>query len=139
MLMNVALWVLQVLLALGFFAHGVMFLFPPAEVAQQMAAVIPRWFQLFLGVAEVLAAIGLTLPGVTGIRPRLISWAAAGLMIVMVGATVLHTTRGETSSAITTAILFAMLTFVAYMRWKVRPISSIRARSSKSARASTPA
>jgi uncharacterized membrane protein YphA (DoxX/SURF4 family) len=137
--MNALIWVLQMLLALAFFAHGVMFLFPPAEVAQQMAAVIPRWLQLFLGVAEVLAAIGLTVPGVTRIQPRLISWAAAGLMVVMVGATVLHTTRGETSSAITTAVLFAMLTFVAYMRWKVRPISSTRARSSRSARASSPA
>jgi uncharacterized membrane protein YphA (DoxX/SURF4 family) len=121
--MNRVLWILQVLLALAFFAHGVMFLFPPAEVAQQMAAVIPRWFQLFLGVAEVLAAIGLTLPGWTRIQPWLTSWAAAGLMIVMVCATVLHVSRGETSSAITTAILFVLLTFVAYERWKVRPIS----------------
>lgn len=137
--MNGLLWVLQVLLALAFFAHGVMFLFPPAEVAQQMAAVIPRWFQLFLGVAEVLAAIGLTAPGLTRVRPRLISWAAAGLMIVMVGATVLHVSRGETSSAIITAILFVLLTFVAYMRWKVLPVDSTRARSSKSARASSPA
>src|SRR5262249_4602507 len=112
----------QGLLALAFFAHGVLFLFPPAEMAQQMAAVIPRWFQLFLGVAEVLAAIGLTLPGITRIRPALISWAAGGLMIVTIGATVLHASRGETSSAITTAILFVMLTFVAYMRWRVRPI-----------------
>ena len=137
--MNALLWVLQALLAVAFFAHGVMFLFPPAEVAQQMAAVIPRWFQLFLGVAEVLAGIGLTVPGMTRIRPGLISWAAAGLMIIMVGATVLHTSRGETSSAITTAILFVLLTFVAYMRWKVHPISATRARSSRSARASSPA
>jgi uncharacterized membrane protein YphA (DoxX/SURF4 family) len=127
--MNGLLWVLQGLLALAFFAHGVLFLFPPAEVAQQMAAVIPRWFQLFLGVAEVLAAIGLTLPGITRIRPSLIPWAAAGLMVVMIGATVLHTSRGETSSAITTAILFVMLTFVAYMRWKVRPIPARAAHS----------
>jgi uncharacterized membrane protein YphA (DoxX/SURF4 family) len=137
--MNAVLWVLQVLLALAFFAHGVLFLFPPAEMAQQMAAVIPRWFQLFLGIAEVLAAIGLTVPGVTRIRPWLISWAAAGLMIVMVGATVLHTSRGEISSAITTAVLFVLLTGVAYLRWKVLPISSSRGRSSRSARASSPA
>jgi uncharacterized membrane protein YphA (DoxX/SURF4 family) len=137
--MNGLLWVLQALLALAFFAHGVMLLFPPASVAQQMAEAIPRWFQLFLGVAEVLAAIGLTVPGVTRKVPSLISWSAVGLMIVMVSATVLHISRGETSSAITTVILFAMLTFVAYMRWKVRPISSSRAPSSRSARASSPA
>jgi hypothetical protein len=90
---------------------------------QQMATVMPDWFRLFLGVAEVLAAIGLTLPGITRIQPGLISLAAAGLMIVMVGATVLHSTRGETSSAITTALLFVLLTCVAYFRWKVRPIA----------------
>jgi uncharacterized membrane protein YphA (DoxX/SURF4 family) len=137
--MNALLWVLQVLLALAFLAHGVMFLFPPAEVAQQMADVIPRWFQLFLGVAEVLAGLGLTVPGMTRIKTSLTSWAAAGLMIVMVGATALHISRGETSSAVITAILFVMLTFVAYVRWKVLPISSTRARTSKSVRASSPA
>jgi len=125
--MNAVLWVLQVLLALAFFAHGCLFLFPPAEVAQQMAGVIPHWFQLFLGVAEVLAAIGLTLPGLTRVQPWLTSWAAAGLMVVMVSATMFHTTRGEVSSAITTAILLVLLTFVAYMRWKVRPILRARA------------
>jgi uncharacterized membrane protein YphA (DoxX/SURF4 family) len=120
--MNVLLWVLQVLLAMAFFAHGWLLLAPPAEMLQQMATVMPDWFRLFLGVAEVLAAIGLTLPGITRIQPGLISWAAVGLMIVMVGATVLHSTRGETSSAIITALLFVLLTCVAYLRWKVRPI-----------------
>jgi hypothetical protein len=123
-MMNIVLWILQVLLAAAFFAHGLLFLFPPASVVEAMNAAIAREFQLFLGVAEVLAAIGLTLPGITRIQPRLISWAAAGLMVVMVGATIFHITRGETTSAITTAILFAMVTFVAYMRWKVMPISS---------------
>ena len=121
--MNVLLWVLQGLLAMAFFAHGWLLLLPPAEMLQQMATVMPDWFRLFLGVAEVLAAIGLTLPGITRIQPGLISWAAVGLMIVMVGATVLHSTRGETSSAIITALLFVLLTCVAYLRWKVRPIA----------------
>lgn len=120
--MNIVLWVLQVLLALSFFAHGLLFLFPPANVVEMMNATIPRAFQLFLGVAEVLAAVGLILPGITRIRPSFIPLAAAGLMVIMIGATVLHVSRNEISSAITTAILFAMATFVAYMRWKVKPI-----------------
>jgi uncharacterized membrane protein YphA (DoxX/SURF4 family) len=119
---NILLWVMQVLLALAFLAHGLMFLFPPASLVAAMNATIHPTFRLFLGVAEVLAAIGLTVPGLTRIRPRLVPAAAAGLMIVMIGAVTLHTSRGEVSSAITTAILFALLTFVAYMRWKVRPI-----------------
>jgi len=125
--MNVVLWVLQVLLAVAFFAHGCLFLFPPAAMVEQMNASLPRWFQLFLGVAEVLAAVGLTLPGLTRIQPWLVSAAAAGLMIVMISATIFHTMRGEVSSAVTTAALLAMATFVAYMRWRVAPIRPRRA------------
>lgn len=119
--MNVLLWVLQVLLAVAFFAHGWLFLAPPASMVEQMKA-IPAALRVFIGVAEVLAAIGLTLPGVTRVMPWVISWAAAGLMIVMVGAIALHISRGEVGPSITTTILLALLTFVAYMRWKVRPI-----------------
>jgi hypothetical protein len=121
--MNILLWVLQVLLALAFFAHGCMFLFPPASVVEQMNAMLPRWFQLFLGIAEVLAAVGLTLPGIFRVRPGLVSWAAAGIMIVMIGATILHAVRGEVSATLITLALLAMATFVAYMRWRVAPIT----------------
>ena len=120
--MNILLWVLQVLLALAFFAHGSLFLFPPAAFVDQMNASLPRWFQLFLGIAEILAAVGLTLPGVTRIQPWLISCAAAGVMIVMICATVFHLARGEVSSAIITVVLLAVATFIAYMRWRVTPI-----------------
>lgn len=111
--------ILQGVLALVFLAHGVMLLFPPAEVAAQMDASLPRWFQLFLGVAEVAAAAGLTLPAWTGVQPRLVPAAAVGIMIVMVGATVLHIARNEISSAAITAVLLAMATYVAYARARV--------------------
>ena len=120
--MNIVLWILQVLLALAFLAHGGLFLWPPPEIAVQMNASLPRWFQLFLGVAEILAGVGLTLPGITRIKPWLVVWAAGGIMIVMVSATVWHAVRGEISSAIVTLVLLAMATFVAYMRYRVRPI-----------------
>ena len=122
--MNMVLWVLQALLALAFFAHGCLLLFPPASIVAQMNASLPRWFQLFIGVAEILAAVGLTLPGLTRIQPWLVSAAAAGLMIVMICATVFHLARGEVTSAITTIVLLAMATYVAYMRWQVAPIQS---------------
>ena len=125
--MNILLWVLQVLLAAAFLAHGWLFLSPPPEIAAQMNASLPRWFQLFLGVAEVLAAVGLTLPGLTRILPWLVTWAAGGIMIVTVSATVYHLMRGEISSAATTLLLFALATFVAYMRHRVLPISVRRA------------
>jgi hypothetical protein len=125
--MNIVLWVLQVLLAIAFFAHGLLFLSPPAELVEQLNASLPRWFQLFLGVAEILAAVGLTLPALTRIQPWLVVWAAVGIMIVMVSATVFHVARGEMSSAGITLLLLAMAAFVAYMRHRVVPIPMRRA------------
>ena len=120
--MIILLWFLQVLLAVAFSAHGLLLLFPPAAIVEQMNASLPRWFQLFIGVAEIMAAVGLTLPGITRIQPWLVPCAAAGLMIVMISATIFHISRGEVSSAITTAVLLVLATFVAYMRWRVAPI-----------------
>ena len=85
--MNILLWVLQVGLALVFFAHGGLLLFPPAAIVDQMNASLPRWFQLSLGAAEILAAVGLTLPGVTRIEAWLVPCAQAGIMNVMICAT----------------------------------------------------
>jgi uncharacterized membrane protein YphA (DoxX/SURF4 family) len=124
--MNIVLWVLQVLLALAFLAHGVMLLVPPPAIAAMLNASLPRWFQLFLGCAEVLAGVGLILPGLTRVLPWLVVWAAVGIMIVMVSATVFHVMRGEMSSAATTLLLLAMATFVAYMRHRVLPIVRVR-------------
>ena len=120
--MNILLWVLQALLAAAFIAHGLLFLSPPPQIAAQINAVLPRWFQLFVGVAEVLAAVGITLPGLTRIAPWLVTWAAVGIMIVTASATVFHLWRGEMSSAATTLLLFAVATFVGYMRYRVLPI-----------------
>jgi uncharacterized membrane protein YphA (DoxX/SURF4 family) len=120
--MNIVLWILQVLLAVAFFAHGLLFFFPPPEIAAMMNASLPRWFQLFIGTSEVLAAIGLILPGLTRVMPWLVTWAAVGIMIVMVSATVYHVARNEISSALTTLVLLAMAAFVAYMRHRVHPI-----------------
>jgi putative oxidoreductase len=120
--MNVVLWVLQALLAAAFLAHGLLFLAPPPQIAAQINGVLPRWFQLFVGVAEVLAAVGITLPGLTRIAPWLVTWAAVGIMIVTASATVFHVSRGEMSSAATTLLLLTMATFVAYMRHRVMPI-----------------
>src|SRR5262245_30156711 len=91
--MNVVLWILQVLLAAAVAAHGLLFLFPPASVVEAMNASLPRWFQLSLGIAEIAAAVGLIVPGITRIAPSLVYWAAAGIMIVMICATIFHVMR----------------------------------------------
>ncbi len=120
--MNILLWVLQALLAAAFLAHGLMLLMPPADIAPLLAASLPRGFWVFLGWAEVAAAVGITLPGAARIHPWLVPLAAAGIMFVMVSATIWHVVRGEISSAIITLVLLAMSTYVAYMRWRVYPI-----------------
>ena len=120
--LNSAVWVLQVLLAVAFLLHGWLMVAPPVEMIAMMNAQLGVAFRLFIGVAELLAVVGLILPALTRIMPQFISLAAAGLMIVMASATVFHTYRGEIESAITTAILFVIITAVAYLRWKVVPI-----------------
>jgi putative oxidoreductase len=121
-MLNICVWVLQFLLAAAYLAHGWLFLSPPATMVEQMNASINPALRIFIGVAEVLAAVGLILPAVTRIMPSLVPAAAAGLGIVMISATIFHIGRGETSSAVVTAILFALVSFVAYIRWKVSPI-----------------
>ena len=116
------------LLAAVFLAHGVFMVAPPAEMVAMINAQLGEGLRLFIGVAEVLAAAGLILPGVTRILPWLTAAAAAGLMIVMASAAVLHVFRGETSSAITVAVLFVLLAVVAYTGWKVRPIAARKRR-----------
>ena len=120
--MNITLWVLQVLLAVAFFAHGWLVLMPPPEIGAQMNAELPRAFWVFLGVAEILAAIGLTLPGITRILPWLVASAAAGVMFVTISATVWHVARAEYTSAAITTVLLVMATFTAYGRWQMLPI-----------------
>ncbi len=120
--MKFVLWVMQILLAAFFLWHGMLFLLPPVELVEIMKAQYALWFRLFLGTAEVLAAFGLILPAAIRVLPWLTPLAAVGLTIVTASATFYHSARGETQSAVTTAILSVILATVAYMRWKVRPI-----------------
>ncbi|MFN7914492.1 MAG: DoxX family protein [Vicinamibacterales bacterium] len=114
--MSATVWAIQILLAAVFLAHGWLFIAPPARAAARMNESLPRWFQVFLGVAEVLAALGLTLPSVTGILPWLTSWAAAGVMLVALSASIVHLRRGEFRSTVVTLLLLAMAAFVVYAR-----------------------
>jgi uncharacterized membrane protein YphA (DoxX/SURF4 family) len=124
--MNAMLWILQVVLAAAFLAHGFMFLFPPADLVAVMNASLSKPLRYFLGVAEVAAAIGLVVPGLTRIQPWLVAAAAAGLVPIMIGATVLHVVRGEYGSAVTTTVLLLLVALVAWMRSRVHPIAPRR-------------
>jgi hypothetical protein len=115
--MTRALWVVQSLLALLFlFAGGTKLVLPIEEMTKEIA--LPGLFLRFIGVAEVLGALGLVLPGLTGIQPALTALAAAGLVIIMIGATVLVVATGGIAPALFPLIVGVLLAFVAYARWR---------------------
>lgn len=120
--MNIVLWVLQVLLALQFLQHGWIMTFPPVEYADIMNQTLGIGLRYFIGIAELLAVVGIILPGLLRIYTWFVPLTAFGLFIISVCATVYHLFRGETSSAIYTAVLIIITAFVTYMRWKVKPI-----------------
>src|SRR5436309_4406074 len=117
-----ALWTLQVLLALLFLFAGCMKLLTPIEVmAAQMTVPLPGWFLQFIGVAECAGALGLILPGLLRIKPGLTPLAACGLVIIMVGATVITLVAGEIVPALISLVVGALAAFVAYGRWPGAP------------------
>ena len=125
--MNTFLWVTQTLLAVAFLAHGLLFLFPPKAMRERMEGKegqprLPTWFLSFIGVAEVLAAFGLVMPGLTGVLTWLTALAAAGLVPIMAGAAVLHLSRREVSTAVVCVVLLVLAVLVAGGRWLVVPL-----------------
>src|ERR1700730_2665033 len=118
--LNVLLWVLQVLLAMLFMFSGVMkFVMPVEEMTKQIT--LPGWFLHFIGVAEILGAIGLVLPGILHIRTGLTPIAAAALVIIMIGATAVNLKTGQSGAALTTVVVGLLLVFVAYNRRRMAP------------------
>jgi hypothetical protein len=118
--MNVALWIVQGLLAALFlFAGGAKLVLPLDQMAGPVT--LPGWFLRFLGVAEVLGALGLVLPGLLRIRPGLTPLAAAGLVIIMIGATVVTLVGGMVAVALMNVVVALLAAFVAYGRWRLAP------------------
>ena len=121
--MTYALWIVQGLLALIFLFTGGTKLILPLEVLTEQTP-LPGPFVRFLGVAEVLGAIGLILPGLLRIRPGLTPLAAAGLVIIMIGATVLTlagVVPGGGVLALIPLVVGLLSAFVAYGRWRLAP------------------
>jgi hypothetical protein len=118
---NVALWIVQGLLALVFGASGVV------KATRDRKRLLddgitwvedfPAWAVKAIGILEVLAAIGLVLPAVTGIAPVLTPLAAVGIALVMAGAGVVHFRRGEIAFLGVIAVLFVAAAFVAWGRF----------------------
>jgi len=118
--LNVLLWILQVLLAMLFTFAGVMkFVMSVEEMTKQIA--LPGWFLHFIGVAEILGAIGLVLPGILRIRTGLTPLAAAALAVIMIGATAVNLKTGQRGAALTTVVIGLLLVFLAYNRRRMAP------------------
>jgi hypothetical protein len=119
--MTHALWIVQALLALLFlFAGGTKLVLPLEQL--QGPVPLPGAFVRFIGVAEVLGALGLVLPGLLRIRPGLTPLAAAGLVIVMAGATVITAATGTLAMALIPLAVGVLAAFVAYGRWRLAPV-----------------
>ncbi len=120
--MTYGLWLVQGLLALLFlFAGGMKLVLPIEQLTGPMPVPLPGLFLRFIGVAEVLGAIGLILPGLLGIRPGLTPLAAAGLVIIMIGATVVTLAGGDIAPALIPLVVGLLSAFVGYGRWRLAP------------------
>lgn len=118
--MNIALWIAQGLLAAIFlFAGGMKLVLPVEEMTKQLP--LPGLFLRFIAVCEVLGAIGVILPWLLGIRPGLTPLAAAGLVIIMIGATGLGLAVGDIAMTLIPLVVGLLAAFVAYGRWRLTP------------------
>lgn len=123
--MNTALWITQILLALVFVGSGLSKLVQPYEkLATQMSYVndFTPGMMRAIGIVEVLGALGVILPALTGILPWISPLAAAGLAINMGGATATHLRRKEYSMMIVNLVLIGLAMFVVYGRLAIAPL-----------------
>lgn len=123
--MTYVLWIIQVLLALLFlFAGGTKLVIPPdvlASMGSPNQIPLPGWFVRFIGVCEVLGALGLILPGLLRIKPWLTPLAAAGLVVIMIGATALTVATDGFAAGVVPLVVGLFAAFVAYGRWRLAP------------------
>lgn len=122
---NFALWAIQGILAVAFGMAGFMKLATPIpELAANMAwaAEVPALMVRFIGLSELLGAIGLIVPALTRIKPEYTTYAAIGLVAVMVLAAIFHVVRGEYEFILINVILGGLAAFIAWGRHTKVPI-----------------
>ena len=124
--MNIALWIVQALLALVFVAAGLRKATQPIDtlaVSMKWAKDFSSWIVRAIGALEILGGIGLILPAATGILPWLTPVAAIGLVLTMVGAMILHMRRGEMSHIGLNVILLLLALFIVFGRFVAVPLA----------------
>jgi uncharacterized membrane protein YphA (DoxX/SURF4 family) len=119
------LWTIQVLLAGLFIFSGVFKLVTPIEeMVKQMPVALSGAFLQFIGVCETLGGLGLILPALLRIKPGLTPLAAVGLVIIMIGATVISLMAPSPATALLPFVTGILAAFVAYGRLKLAPIAA---------------
>jgi uncharacterized membrane protein YphA (DoxX/SURF4 family) len=123
--MNMLLWILQVLFGVYFTVVGVLHFGLPQGLPAAMSWMyeLSPALHLVSGTAEILGGLGLVLPGITKIQTRLTPLAGAGLVLVMIGAMWWHAQRGEFQNIVLNLVLAAGAAFIAYGRWKLKPLA----------------
>ncbi len=122
---HITLWIAQALLALGFFASGWgKMIWPMEQINAQVpwASAVPEYLMRFIGVSEVLGAVGLILPALTRIRPGLTILSAGGLALIMALAAGFHLFRTEYFMILYNIVYFAFAIFIVWGRMVKRPI-----------------
>src|SRR5271170_6150435 len=128
---NVLLWILQVVWGVffSFTGFGKILAYDPAVWSHMLHNVawfsaVPQGLFVFIGACEFLGGIGLILPAMTGVKPRLTPFAAIGLTLIMILAAIFHMVRGESSFFVPVNLLLGgVAAFIAYGRLMVRPIA----------------
>jgi uncharacterized membrane protein YphA (DoxX/SURF4 family) len=123
--MTMALWIVEIVLAVAFAGSGLMKLAVPKDKlvtsGQGWAQDVSPTNIRLIGLVEVLGAAGLILPALTHVAPILVPLAAVGLVFVMVGAAVLHSRRKEPMNIAVNVLLLALAVFVAWGRFGPYP------------------
>jgi len=122
--MNILLWILQIVFGLYFIFVGVMHFVLPPGLPDMLGWMyeLSTPLHIISGTAEILGGLGLILPAVTRIRTRLVAWAALGLAVVMIMATLYHIPREETINAVLTLLNAALMVFIAFGRFRLAPL-----------------
>ena len=127
LVLNISLWIAQILLAIMFFNAGQMKLFHPMEqlaVIMPWSVDVPVWLVRFIGTCELLGSIGLLLPSILRIKPMLTPIAAFGFALIMLFAAIFHVSRGEGQFIGFHIIVMIIAIFIIWGRIKISPIRS---------------
>jgi uncharacterized membrane protein YphA (DoxX/SURF4 family) len=126
--MNTLAWVLQIFLAVVFLLHGLIYTVAYGAAAKRMAvrgrppSTLPPALRQFIGVAELAAAFGLIVPPALHLLSWLAPLAAAGLVLVMVGAAIYHARRSEFPALAVTLVLGGLAAVTVFLRLALVPL-----------------